>query len=141
VHEPPLLEEQIEALRLDRALLQLFLSESEVEPVGALWIVCIEVAKAVPGRHSRAACTEVADDSIVNWFIAFLVCLNRYSWLVGFSSAGEPCLVRCFLRYVASKLLATDRSLFAVQLVGMPIHWRLFRPEVFMLPFFPDCLH
>jgi hypothetical protein len=43
VHEIQLSEEQVEALRLDRDLLQLFLSETEVEPATALWIVCINV--------------------------------------------------------------------------------------------------
>jgi hypothetical protein len=52
VQEIPLSEERIEALRLDRALVQLFLSEGGVEPVIALWIVCINVFDAVPGEYS-----------------------------------------------------------------------------------------
>jgi hypothetical protein len=52
VHEIQLSDEQVEALRLDRDLLQLLLSESQVEPVTALWIVCLNVVDEVPGKHS-----------------------------------------------------------------------------------------
>jgi hypothetical protein len=97
---------------MDRGLLQLFLSESQVEPVTSLWIVCIKVVDEVEGKHSipmavLPASKGVADDSFVDWFIQMLVYLSRYSWLVGFSSAGDPCLVRRFLRLVARRLLAT----------------------------------
>jgi hypothetical protein len=93
----------------------LFPSESEVEPVIALWIACNKVVGAVPGKHSMPiavipASKGVADDSIVNWFMATLAYLGRYSWLDGLSSAGEPCPVRCFLRHVATMLLATRLS-------------------------------
>jgi hypothetical protein len=37
---------------MDRDLLQLFLSESQVEPVTSLWIVCINVVDEVEGKHS-----------------------------------------------------------------------------------------
>jgi hypothetical protein len=117
----------------------LFLSESVVEPVIAWWIVSINVFDAVPGEYSvpkgvMRASKGVPDDSIVKWFTTLLAYLGRYSWLVGFSYDGERCLVRCFLRHVATMLLATDRSPVPVQLVEMPIHCLLFSPEVFVVP-------
>jgi hypothetical protein len=104
----------------------------------AWWIVSINVFHAVPGEYSMPiavmpASKRVPDDSIVNWFTTLLAHLGRCSWLVGFSSDGERCLVRCFLRHVGTMLLATVRSLFPVQLVEMPSHWLLFRPGVFVV--------
>jgi hypothetical protein len=106
----------------------LFLSESQVEPVTSLWIVCINVVDEVEGKQSLPvavlpASKGVADDSIVDWFIQILVYLSRYSWLVGFSSDGDPCLVRRFLRIVAQRLRAIGISMFPVHLVEIPIHW------------------
>jgi hypothetical protein len=146
VQEIELTEEQVDALRLNRDLLQVFLAECQVDPVTALWIVCINVVDEVPGKHSLPiavlpACKGVADDSIVAWFAPILLFLSRYPWIVGFASDGDPCFIRNFLRPVACKLLATDLSYLPVTLLEMPGEWLLFRHDDFELPFIPDARH